>query len=125
MPLFLVAPQPAVASCSYALNGAVFVWAAGARYNDSQDEHIPLDTVLTTLAEDLVERGKVASVADALAMPRFDFATLLVNTYIAYVGPSVCGHGVEAELTRCGVCALPLAGTRLLPRPCSRTTTAR
>lgn len=63
------------------------------RYNDSKDEHIPLDTILTTLAEDLVDRGKVASVAEALAMPRFDLATLLVNTYIAYVAtvPVWCG----------------------------------
>lgn len=57
------------------------------RYHDTKDEHIPLDEILETLAQDLVERGKVTSVQQALTMPRYDLASLILKTYIAYPLP--------------------------------------
>lgn len=38
----------------------------------------------TTMAEDLVQRKRLASVVEGLSMPRIDFAQLLLDEYIRY-----------------------------------------
>lgn len=65
-----------------------------------------LEHVLTVLAEELVARGKVRSVEDALAMPRRAFAMKLLDTLVRYPMPPR-----EAALLPYNYCALP----RLLP----------
>ena len=57
---------------------------AKAKNLESYTDMLELEDVLTTFAEDLVKRGKVASVKEALSMKRLKFATLILDTYIRY-----------------------------------------
>jgi hypothetical protein len=58
------------------------------RYH-AQTEFTALDTILTTLVEELMTKGKVTSVEAGLAMPRLELALLLLDTFVKYPLPTM------------------------------------
>jgi len=71
------------------------------RYHATKDNDVmELDHILRTLAEGLVERKKVKSVEEAMAMDRLALATLILRTYITYPRP-------PTALIPYNYCALP------------------
>ena len=70
------------------------------------EQQLSLDHILRTLADEMVKRGKVASVEAAMALDRRALAVKMMDTFIQYPLPSS-----EAAVVPFNYCALP----RILP----------
>ena len=78
--------------------------AEASRWADEAEKgtEIGLETILTTLAADLVARGRIVSVEAALALPRLQLAERLLKEYVAYPLPPTSAAWVPVNY-----CALP------------------